>query len=50
MRGVSRVYGRLAVEDDGTSMVAAWYDPRELDMDGSPELYPMGLKTRLLGR
>ncbi|NSZ87254.1 NUDIX domain-containing protein (plasmid) [Agrobacterium tumefaciens] len=37
-------------EDDGTSMVAAWYDPRELDMDGSPELYPNGLKTRLLGR
>lgn len=37
-------------EDDGTSMVAAWYDLRELDMDGSPELYPKGLKTRLLSR
>jgi len=37
-------------EDDGTSVVAAWYDPRELDMDGSPELYPKGLKTLLLGR
>ncbi|UXT93284.1 NUDIX hydrolase [Agrobacterium pusense] len=37
-------------EDDGTSMVAAWYDLRQLDVDGGPELYPKGLKTRLLGR
>ncbi|CUX05695.1 putative MutT/nudix family protein [Agrobacterium fabacearum S56] len=37
-------------EGDGTSMVAALYDLRELDMDGSPELYPKGLKTRLLDR
>lgn len=37
-------------EHDGTSMVAAWYDLRELDIDEGPELYPKGLKTRLLGR
>ncbi len=37
-------------EDDGTSMVAAWYDLRELDTDGKPELYPKGLKSRLLSR
>ncbi|WLE00055.1 NUDIX domain-containing protein [Agrobacterium leguminum] len=37
-------------EDDGTSMVAAWYDPRELDIDGGPELYPKGLKFQLIGR
>ncbi len=37
-------------EDDGTSMVAAWYDPRELDLDGGPELYPKGLKSRLISR
>ena len=37
-------------EDDGASMAAAWYDLRQLDVDGSPELYPKGLKTRLLGR
>jgi hypothetical protein len=36
-------------EDDGTFMVAAWYDPRELDVDGKPELYPKGLKSRLIG-
>lgn len=37
-------------EDDGTPMVAAWYDLRELDTDGKPELYPKGLKSRLLSR
>lgn len=37
-------------EDDGTSMVAAWYDPQELDIDGKPELYPKGLKSRLMNR
>ncbi|MGV1752904.1 hypothetical protein [Agrobacterium sp. CG674] len=37
-------------EDDGTSMVAAWYDPRERDIDGKPELYPKGLKSRLMNR
>lgn len=37
-------------EDDGTSMVAAWFDPRELDLDGGPELYPKGLKSRLISR
>lgn len=37
-------------EDDGTLLVAAWYDPRELDIDGGPELYPKGLKSQLIGR
>lgn len=37
-------------EDDGTAMVAAWYDPEELDIDGRPELYPKGLKSRLINR
>lgn len=37
-------------EDDGASMVAAWYDLRELDTDGKPELYPKGLKSRLVSR
>ncbi|WP_342588096.1 NUDIX hydrolase [Agrobacterium rosae] len=37
-------------EDDGTSMVASWYDLRELDTDGKPELYPQGLKSRLISR
>ncbi|WP_236761733.1 NUDIX hydrolase [Agrobacterium tumefaciens] len=35
-------------EDDGTWMVAAWYDPRELDIEGAPELYPKGLKSLLV--
>lgn len=34
-------------EDDGTWLVAAWFDPRELDIDGGPNLYPKGLKSRL---
>jgi hypothetical protein len=37
-------------EDDGTQMVAAWFDPRELDIDGGPELYPKGLKSLLINR
>jgi hypothetical protein len=37
-------------EDDGTMMVAAWYDPQELDVDGKPELYPKGLKSHLINR
>ncbi|WP_421405388.1 NUDIX hydrolase [Agrobacterium fabrum] len=37
-------------EDDGALMVAAWYDPQELDVDEKPELYPKGLKSRLRGR
>lgn len=37
-------------EDDGSWMTKAWYDPRELDVDGKPELYPKGLKSRLINR
>ncbi len=37
-------------EDDGTSMVAGWYDLRELDVDKKPQLYPQGLKSRLINR
>ena len=35
-------------EDDGTPALARWYDLGELDLDGGPELYPSGLKARLL--
>ncbi len=38
------------LEDDGTPMVAAWYDLDELDTDAGPALYPQGLKSRLLTR
>ncbi|MBW6426162.1 NUDIX domain-containing protein [Rhizobium sp. XQZ8] len=34
-------------EDDGTWLAAAWYDPRDLDVDGKPDLYPKGLKSCL---
>jgi hypothetical protein len=34
-------------ESDGTSGVARWYDPKTLDLDGSPGLYPKGLKALL---
>lgn len=37
-------------EDDGTLLVAAWYDPQELDVDGKPELYPKGHKSHLISR
>ncbi|MGV1987307.1 NUDIX hydrolase [Agrobacterium sp. 22-221-1] len=37
-------------EDDGTLMIAAWYDPKELDIEGKPELYPKGLKSHLISR
>lgn len=35
-------------EDSGTPCVARWYDLEDLDRDGGPELYPVGLKARLL--
>ncbi len=34
-------------ESDGTFGVARWYDPKTLDLDGSPGLYPKGLKALL---
>lgn len=37
-------------EDDGTAMEAAWYDLRELDVEGGPKLYPNGLKSLLVER
>lgn len=35
-------------EDSGTPCLARWYDLEALDRDGGPELYPVGLKARLL--
>lgn len=34
-------------ESDGTSNIARWYDPAELDLDGQLQLYPKGLKGAL---
>jgi predicted NUDIX family NTP pyrophosphohydrolase len=34
-------------ESDGTSGTARWYDPKELDRLGCPDLYPKGLKALL---
>jgi 8-oxo-dGTP pyrophosphatase MutT (NUDIX family) len=34
-------------ESDGTSNVARWYDPDELDQEGNLQLYPKGLKSAL---
>lgn len=35
-------------EDCGAACVARWHDPEDLDRDGGPELFPSGLKARLL--
>ncbi|GAB4066085.1 NUDIX hydrolase [Ancylobacter sonchi] len=37
-------------EDDGSPVVAHWYDLAELDVAGGPALYPEGLKRQLLAR
>ncbi|MCJ2059852.1 NUDIX domain-containing protein [Methylobacterium sp. J-048] len=37
-------------EDCGTPCVARWYDLADLDRDGGPELFPSGLKARLLAK
>ncbi len=34
-------------EDNGVVCVARWFDIRELDVPGGPELYPVGLKAHL---
>ena len=35
-------------ENNGAACVARWYDLAQLDIEGSPELYPSGLKQLLL--
>ncbi|MFD1331628.1 NUDIX hydrolase [Methylopila musalis] len=35
-------------EDDGAAGVARWFALDDLDREGGPELYPKGLKARLL--
>lgn len=35
-------------EDDGVPSIARWYELDDLDRDGGPELYPKGLKARLV--
>lgn len=37
-------------EDNGEQIVARWFDLADLDVEGSPGLYPTGLKDVLLGR
>ncbi|MCG7521649.1 NUDIX hydrolase [Ruegeria sp. Ofav3-42] len=39
----------LFAEDNGMRCTARWFDPETLDI-GGPELYPTGLKERLVNR
>lgn len=36
-------------EDNGAHVVARWFDPADLDVEGAPSLFPTGLKGLLLG-
>ncbi|WP_348270874.1 NUDIX domain-containing protein [Rhizobium sp. Root1220] len=47
-RTASQHHGHIEFhESDGSRDVARWYRLDELDVDGAPKLYPMGLKAAL---